>query len=74
MEISKAISAIGIGIQERNGTIIQAVADITAEYAESFLGIKLNSNEEGYGKKLAAAYSAMKDYVTNNLLIAQSGQ
>jgi RHS repeat-associated protein len=71
----KAISAIGIGIQEeRSKKIISAVADITTEYARSVLGIELDSKADDYGQKLADAYKAMKAYVTNNLLIAQSGQ
>lgn len=64
----KAISALGIGIQDNQLDIIQPVADIVGQYAKEKLGITLDANDKKYGEKLAAAYTVMRDDVSARLL------
>ncbi|SDG28077.1 DUF6443 domain-containing protein [Chitinophaga filiformis] len=68
----KAISAIGIGIQDKSNNIISEVADIVGEYSKSVLGVTLDNGSSEYGNKLAAAYQVMKEDVTSRLLIKKS--
>ncbi len=70
----KAISTLGIGIQDRHGAIIEDVAAIVGEYSTSVLGVTLDSKASDYGTKLAAAYTVMKDDVTKRLLIDKPKQ
>ena len=65
----KAISTIGIGIQDDQGNIITEVADVVGEYSKTVLEVTLDTTAKDYGEKLADAYKTIKDDVTKRLLI-----
>jgi RHS repeat-associated protein len=65
----KAISAIGIGIQDNEGDIITEVEGIVGEYSKTVLSVTLDKGAKDYGNQLAATYKTMKEDVTKRLLI-----
>jgi RHS repeat-associated protein len=65
----KAISTIGVGIQDKAGDIVTDVESIVTEYAKKHLGVTLDNTAADYGPKLAAAYTAMEKDITNRLLL-----
>jgi RHS repeat-associated protein len=65
----KAISTIGIGIQDGENDIIEEVEEVVNEYSRMVLNVVLDKNAKDYGDRLAEAYETMKNDVTNRLLI-----